>query len=173
MLSNTGYVILGFLARGPMSGYEIKQKIDVTTRFFFAASYGQIYPELKKLESQKLISGEEKRRGQRARTEYSITESGRRTLKEWIDEAIVKVEFRDEGLLRLFFSDENDPAQRLAIVRAMRDERAATLATFRAIGEELLKDNPIETHEETLDFGIGLYEYAIDWCDQRIKELDP
>ena len=40
------YVILGTLARRPLTGYEIKQVVDHSTRFFWAASYGQIYPDL-------------------------------------------------------------------------------------------------------------------------------
>jgi len=47
--SPTGYVILGMLRNQPRSGYEIKQAVDNSTGFFWAASYGQIYPELRKL----------------------------------------------------------------------------------------------------------------------------
>ncbi len=47
-LSKTSYVILGMLRKGPKSGYEIKAKADISTRFFWAISYGQIYPELKR-----------------------------------------------------------------------------------------------------------------------------
>ena len=43
----------------PMSGYEIKQAVDQSTRFFWAASYGQIYPQLRRLESEGLIEGEQ------------------------------------------------------------------------------------------------------------------
>ena len=56
-LSKTSYVILGMLRLGRRTGYEIKSLVDVSTRFFWAASYGQIYPELKRLESAGLIEG--------------------------------------------------------------------------------------------------------------------
>ena len=45
-LGKTAYVILGMLELGRRTGYEIKSLVDVSTRFFWAASYGQIYPEL-------------------------------------------------------------------------------------------------------------------------------
>src|SRR2546423_7126877 len=48
-LSATGYVILGLLSWRQMSGYDIKATVDNSTRFFWAASYGQIYPELRRL----------------------------------------------------------------------------------------------------------------------------
>jgi DNA-binding PadR family transcriptional regulator len=56
-LSHTAYVILGMLGWQPMSGYEIKSLVDKSTRFFWAASYGQIYPELRKLAAAGLIEG--------------------------------------------------------------------------------------------------------------------
>ena len=42
----------------PMCGYEIKGLVDNSTRFFWAASYGQIYPELRRLAEAGLIEGE-------------------------------------------------------------------------------------------------------------------
>ena len=56
-LSPTAYVILGFLEARPRSGYDIKQAVENSTRFFWAASYGQIYPELKRLEPAGLAKG--------------------------------------------------------------------------------------------------------------------
>ena len=57
-LSKTSYVILGMLRGRPHTGYEIKALVDGSTRFFWAASYGQIYPELKRLEEAGLVKGE-------------------------------------------------------------------------------------------------------------------
>ena len=56
-LSATAYVILGMVSREPRSGYEIKALVDNSTRFFWAASYGQIYPELKRLSAAGLVKG--------------------------------------------------------------------------------------------------------------------
>ena len=41
-LSKTAYVILGMLRTRAHTGYEIKSIVDHSTRFFWAASYGQI-----------------------------------------------------------------------------------------------------------------------------------
>jgi hypothetical protein len=41
-LTPTGRVILGMLALGKTTGYDIKQFVDKSTRHFWAASYGQI-----------------------------------------------------------------------------------------------------------------------------------
>ena len=53
---------------GPRSGYEIKAVVDRSTRFFWAASYSQIDPELRRLEREGLVEGEDalERRAARA-----------------------------------------------------------------------------------------------------------
>src|SRR5437764_14542839 len=82
-LTPTAYVILGMIRLGRATGYEIKQLVDVSTRFFWAASYGQIYPELKRLEERGLVESEPQPTGGRARTEYRRTVAGERALDEW------------------------------------------------------------------------------------------
>jgi PadR family transcriptional regulator AphA len=56
-LSPTAYVVLGMLNLGARTGYDIKGIVDRSTRFFWAASYGQIYPELNRLEHAGLVKG--------------------------------------------------------------------------------------------------------------------
>ena len=77
-LSPTARVILGLLAWRPRTGYEIKQVTDQSTRFFWGASYGQIYPELRRLEADGLVESREEPRGRVPRRVYSLTKAGRR-----------------------------------------------------------------------------------------------
>src|SRR6185312_10457290 len=105
-LTPTGRVILGMIALGRQTGYEIKQVVDRSTRHFWAASYGQIYPELRRLEEQGLVRGQSDPRGGRARTVYELTEDGQDALSGWLESAPEPMfEVRDEGMLKLFFSD--------------------------------------------------------------------
>ena len=62
-LTPTARVILGMLKLGARTGYDIKRVTEFSTRFFWGASYGQIYPELRKLERRGLIEGEHDPRG--------------------------------------------------------------------------------------------------------------
>src|SRR5919204_4913507 len=102
-LSGTAVALLGLLALRRRTGYEIKQTLDRTTRFFWNASYGQIYPELRRLAVAGLIEGEDASRGGRTRTVYGVTAKGRRRLDEWLGTPDFRVDIRDEGLLKLFF----------------------------------------------------------------------
>src|SRR5262245_49451326 len=97
-LSATAYVILGMLSWKPMSGYDIKAAVDGSTRFFWAASYGQIYPELRRLADAGLIESEDGSQGGRRRTVFRITGAGRDQLRSWLAIEPETFEMRDEGL---------------------------------------------------------------------------
>src|SRR5262249_30904781 len=132
-LSPTGRVVLGLIPFGRRTGYDMKTFVDRTTRHFWAASYGQLYPELKKLEEQALVGGRPEPAGGRARTVYDLTEAGRSALEGWLaGEEEPYYELRDEGMLKLFFSDSL-PAHRLDILRAIREREERGLAHLRSI----------------------------------------
>ena len=69
-LTPTARVILGMLKLGVGTGYDIKRIIDGSTRFFWTASYGQIYPELKRLRKAGLVTARQEPRGKVKRTVY-------------------------------------------------------------------------------------------------------
>src|SRR5437763_9646562 len=85
-------VVLGLLDHGPRSGYDIKAVVDRSTRFFWAASYGQIYPELRRLEHDGLIESESAPRGARERRVYRLTAAGREALTAWLLGPMVTIE---------------------------------------------------------------------------------
>ncbi len=168
-LTATGRVILGMLALGNRTGYEIKQVVDKSTRRFWAASYGQIYPELRRLEEQGLVRSHPEPSGGRARTAYELTEAGEAALREWLasDEELV-YEVRDEGLLKLFFSDSL-PERRLENIRAMRSLQQRKLSELRAIQQNADQMHP--GPRMTLEVGIGITEGIIDWCEATERRL--
>jgi DNA-binding PadR family transcriptional regulator len=168
-LSPTGRVILGLIAFGKRTGYDIKAFVDKTTRYFWAASYGQIYPELKRLEDQGLVRGRPEPSGGRARTVYELTDAGSAALESWLgsdEEQLYEV--RDEGMLKLFFSDSL-PERRIDIVRAMRVRQERKLAQLRAI-EPFAKKGPAGSYL-TLQMGIGSTEWIVNWCEATERQL--
>ena len=58
-------VLLGLLRHGPMTGYEIKKRIDVSLRFFWGASYGSIYLTLNALVRDGKLESENRQEGGR------------------------------------------------------------------------------------------------------------
>jgi PadR family transcriptional regulator AphA len=168
-LSPTGRVILGMIAFGKRTGYDIKTFVDRTARYFWAASYGQIYPELKRLEDQGLVSGKPEPSGGRARTVYDLTESGKAVLEGWLgaDEE-PSYELRDEGMLKLFFSDSL-PERRIEIVRAIRAREERDLAHLRSLEPHASK-GPAGAYL-TLQLGIGHTDWTIKWCESTERQL--
>jgi hypothetical protein len=53
--NTTKYILLGLLSHEPMSGYDMKKRIDTTISKFWSVGYGQIYPTLNDLEEEGLI----------------------------------------------------------------------------------------------------------------------
>lgn len=169
-LSATAYVILGMVSREPRSGYEIKAAVDNTTRFFWAASYGQIYPELKRLSEAGLIEGIDASRGDRKRTIYEITADGEAELKDWLRKPPETVEMREEGLLKLFFAGVLKPAEAVETLRSMRRHRLELIERLRAMGPEKteLKDPyPLMV----LRAGIEFNEWFAEWCERMEAQL--
>lgn len=166
-LTNTSYVLLGFLAPHPHSGYEIKHMADHSTRFFWQISYGQIYPELRRLVEFGLAEQEPGSRGGRTRHLYRITERGREALAAWLAEPSNQPqEMRDEMMLKLFFSDHAEPAVRRAIVQGLLRREEATVAEFRS-----LQKHAKTRGSSTLDVlmaGIRMHESFL----QHLRDLD-
>lgn len=168
-LTPTGRVILGMIALGRRSGYEIKQLVDKSTRHFWAASYGQIYPELRRLEDQGLIEGTAEPSGARARIIYALTPAGERALNDWLlSDASLVYELRDEGMLKLFFSDAA-PETRAENIRAMRslyERKRDQLCALKAAAGEMPTGPSL-----TLEIGLGVTGWLIDWCEATERRL--
>jgi PadR family transcriptional regulator AphA len=179
-LSATGKVILGMLAARPRSGYEIKQLVDNSARFFWAASYGQIYPELKRLEKEGLISGSDSAQGARQRTVYKLTAAGKRAAREWIDTPPQVFELRDEGLLELFFAGSIDPSRAPEIARERAARAAANAAELRSLEEQIEQKGQHEGPEHSPDagsmavlrYGVEMNEWVAAWFERAAENLE-
>jgi PadR family transcriptional regulator, regulatory protein AphA len=169
-LSPTAYVILGMTCGEPRSGYEIKAMVDETTRFFWAASYGQIYPELKRLSEAGLVVGIDSPTGGRRRTVYEITADGEEELKAWLRQPPQTYEMREEGLLKLFFADVLPPEEAVEILRAMRAHRLAANEKLRGMeAMAAAKDDPYPLL--VLRGGIEFTEWFADWCERMEAQI--
>ena len=79
------YIILGLVATEPLTGYEIKKWVDCSVRFFWDISYGQIYPTLRQLTQEGMLTMEEKvQKAGPVRKVYTITKTGREELLSWL-----------------------------------------------------------------------------------------
>jgi PadR family transcriptional regulator AphA len=175
-LTPTAKVILGMLALGARTGYDIKRAIDLSTRFFWNASYGQIYPELHRLEERGLVSATPDPPGGRRRTSYTLTTAGRAALRAWLrDDTTLTFEARDESVLRLFFGDLLSRDDVIASLRAKQVFCEQALALFREIEPQartgFMADDQLYPYV-SLTYGIEMLEWMRDWCERTVKRIE-
>ncbi len=162
--------MLGMVGVGRRTGYEIKRLVDRSTRFFWSASPGQIYPELRRLEAAGLLTRAEQPQGDRPRSVYSLTSAGEEALHRWLIHPELSFEQRNEGLLKLFFADNLEHEELLELVRAMRAQRAQTLERLRAV--EATVPKPLEgSRSLVLEYGLEFHEWVVDWCKRTEERL--
>jgi DNA-binding PadR family transcriptional regulator len=163
-LSPTARLILGALALGSRTGYDVRALVERATRFFWGASYGQIYPELARLAEQGLIAREAAADGGRRRAVYGLTDEGRRAFAEWLgSREPLLFQFRDEGLLKYFLGDVAPPEEVLANVRQLRDENESDAARFRSMLAEAPEELAGSYALRALEYGIAFLEWNAAW----------
>ena len=172
--TTTFEALLGILSMGPMTGYEIRQRIDLSIGNFWSESFGQIYPALNKLRLQGLVDVTEA--GKKGRKVYSLTLAGRERLHEWLGMMPQPLKPRNEMLLKLFFGAEGDVEKARAQVLATRAQYTTDLERYAGL-ESMLKTNQARNPGlpyflMTLNYGFIEARAIVAWADQTLASLD-
>lgn len=174
-LKPSAYLILGMLRSGVGTGYAVKRAVDQSTRFFWATSFAQVYPELARLEQQDYIAGKDEPRGARPRKTYRLTAKGEQALENWLrSRRVPGFEFRDEGLLRLFFADALAEDDAIALVRRLREHAEGAHHDFREDILPLAEQAPDQGFRFPLiaaRLGADYYAWRANWFAQLEAEL--
>jgi DNA-binding PadR family transcriptional regulator len=170
------HAVLGLLADGPASGYDLLKVFDRSLAFIWPATQSQLYGELNRLADDGLI--EVSHEGPRGRKDYTITVDGRSELERWIIDAEPDRIRRNEAMLRVFFLGTVGPER----AKAYLEREAAVHDNL----EELLKTIERDTDWDTSDFnryGHLVIEsgrrYAhtqarwARWAATRVQALEP
>jgi DNA-binding PadR family transcriptional regulator len=179
--SKTGYVILGLLNEENLSGYEIKKIVDTRLSFFWSESFGQIYPELKRLASGGLITVCEANTSvdstnSKQSIKYQITGPGRLELQEWLKKPVDKEIVRYELLLKLYFSNTASSATMLQHIREFDLNHRRQQQLFDKFEEQLKQNLGVHSNHSrilmVLSFGQKLWEAYANWSEQTIALLE-
>jgi len=147
------HAILGFLGYGPLSGYDLKERFDLSVAHFWPADQSHIYRILAKLDEQGYTRVKVVKQGARPdRKVYSITQAGRDELRRWLAAPVEAEAGRSASLVQVFFSGQLSDGEILQLF-----EREA--AHLRAGLQELRKIRP---KAEALSKGVGDEREA--WC---------
>jgi DNA-binding PadR family transcriptional regulator len=97
-------VLLGFLMKTSMTGYDLKKVFSMSFSYFSGLSYGSIYPALKKMEKQGLISKQlEIQDGAPNRKVYTITQAGKSAFLDALRSPLPFEMPKNTFLMKLFF----------------------------------------------------------------------
>ena len=167
--SRPDYVVLGMIRLGARSGYEIKQAVELSIRFFWTISQAQIYPSLERLEAAGLVEGCSDPLGKRQRRTFQITEAGESALREWLQrDEPMPFELRDIGMVKVFFADALDGDEALSLVTSLKQRSEERLATLRSIepAAQRSADEGNALPGLTLRMGIAFHQAMIDVCEE-------
>jgi DNA-binding PadR family transcriptional regulator len=149
-------------------GGAVRRLLDRSTRFFWAASYRQIYPESRRLQGAALEAVVE-RGGRPRRVRYELTASGRAALLEWPGTPSATSELRNEALPKLFFADALEPDEAIELERSFR-QRRAMLDRLYEVEAGIPADAGFPA--VALAYGIELHERVVGWCARLERQLE-
>jgi DNA-binding PadR family transcriptional regulator len=167
----TTFAVLGQVAAGPTSGYDVKARLESGAAQFWHASYSQIYAELRRLEELGYVSEERVlQEGRPNKRVYTITDAGREALREWIAEPWGLAHLRDESLVKLTLADLLPPDEVVAHLRDLKATHLRRKADFERRIAELPPDGSPHLRL-ALRKGVRAQGAFAAWCQEVIDEL--
>ena len=169
------HALLGLLADGPASGYDLMKVFDQSLAFVWPATQSQLYGELNRLADDDLIVVSHQ--GPRGRKDYTITEQGRAELERWITDVEPDRVRRNDAMLRVFFLGTVGPDQ----AKAYLEREAAVHESLEQLLETIARDTDWDTNdfnryghlviESGQRYAHAQAEWAR-WAATRVDELD-
>ncbi len=168
--------LLGLLTVEPMSGYDLRQTIQTSIGHFWSESFGQIYPNLKALAAEGLVTAKtERQKGKPDRQVYSITRKGRDRLGAWLAVAPQPGIARNELLLKIFFGVQASPEILIGYVEREAECSRRLLGLLEQVEREIMSQSqqyPDAPYwRMTARFGQLEMEARARWAEETLAEL--
>jgi DNA-binding PadR family transcriptional regulator len=167
----TTYAVLGQVAAGPTTGYDIKARLEAGAAHFWHASYSQIYAELRRLTELGLVTERHVRQDARPdKRVYTITARGRRALREWLEEPWGLARLRDESLVKLTLADSLPPGEVIGELRRLKAAHERRRAEFEAEIAALPEGTSLNL-VLALRKGVHAQRAFARWCQEAIDAI--
>ncbi|NMR32034.1 helix-turn-helix transcriptional regulator [Crystallibacter degradans] len=174
------YALLALLTVEPMTGYDLYKEFESSVGHVWHAPDSQIYPELRRMEKDGLLEGEEITWGQRGKKrQYHITEAGVEAFRTWMNGTLDYARVRDPAHLKAAYLEWAAPEaareQMLAHIRHHTELLRQWHDKVREIEEggspmlnRRLAKAPVEQRRKTAAFKKFTYEGLIARAEQEI-----
>jgi DNA-binding PadR family transcriptional regulator len=161
------YGLLGLLAEGPASGYDLARRFEEAMGTVWPAQHPKIYAELGRLAAEGLIEVDSV--GARRRVAYRITDAGLAAVRRWLAESPTDHSIRFEPLLRSFFfwlMEPEDLKRHLLREAAYYDGLVVQYRGYAGAKDrgEFGFAPRIQAFRVMLEGAIGMYGSLADWA---------
>ncbi|GAA3027274.1 hypothetical protein Aglo03_37400 [Actinokineospora globicatena] len=164
-------MVLGMLAHGPATSYDLKQRVGLTIGNFWAFAHSQLYDEPARLAEAGLLTVTEEEGGRRKRT-YSITDEGHHALQEWLAAPTPdETEVRDLGLLKLFFATFAGPGDLAHLADTRRASHKSRADGYQALYSQIA-EHADRWQVKSLELGIRIERTVERFWTEFIEELE-
>lgn len=173
--SKTRFAVLGMLSMGPASGYDIKKRMSQSTDHFWREGDGSIYPILKQLLDEGVVSCETMNgESDKPKKQYTITNDGLHELQDWLNDDDCIATHRIELMLKVFFGWN---VNKQVIINHIQRFHLRCIEVLKAL-EKVQNDNfsvkangPKLYRYLTLKSGIIHAEASKKWCEEALEML--
>lgn len=165
-------IILGLLMNKPLTGYELRERIEDRLSHFYDGGYGMIYPTLKKLEAAGLVTKETVvQSGKPNKNIFAITPSGKAAFKEALEADLADDSFKSDYLLRLYFGEFLDKKELIALTQ---EKIRRIEAQYSCLKNRRADWDKSATPEQkfTYEFGLAKYENSLNLLRKELKLLE-
>ena len=174
------HAILGFLIDQPMHGYALKHALSPALPPERRVNDGVLYPLLKRMEADGLISGRvERRDGAPDRRVFHPTQAGRRAFAEWLenpvgeeDEVTYDFMLGHPFLTKCLFFERLRPEDVAHKLAGQLDASEAKLSDFRRIRKGMVERGVDPYRIAVLDLGIAQQREKVRWLKNVMRELE-
>jgi PadR family transcriptional regulator AphA len=175
------YALLALLSVEPMTGYDLSKRFGASVAYVWHAPDSQIYPELRRMQKDGLLAGEEVPWGPRGKkTQYRITAAGTAAFREWMNTTLEYSRERDPVHLKAAYLEWAAPESARAQMKAhiayheLRREQWENMINELRSGTNImlskrLEVTPEEDRRRTTEFKIFTYEGLIARAETEIN----
>lgn len=169
------YIVLGMVNYEDMTGYDIKKYIETGIGMFYKASFGSLYPILKKLTAKGCLQMYEKSNGGRVKNYYHITEEGREVFFDWLEQSIPLDDGRGTQLVKIYFFDQLEEGIRKQVLVNYRENNIQYLRELEKLEMNYCKSIDTDCYYykmSVLYYGIRIVKEIIAWCNDIIERKE-
>jgi DNA-binding PadR family transcriptional regulator len=158
--------------RGASTPYDLKRFVENSIGYFWPFPHTQLYTEPERLAAAGLLE-ETREDGGRRRRHYTVTDAGRARLQAWLEEPeTAPTEYRDVGVLKLFFAELATPEDVETLARTQAAAQREMLATYERIFARWGDRPEFAARLRSAEMGIRFTRAAIDFWDHVAAQPD-